>query len=130
MEISKLKQDLKQGFNNTASKFVSRLFEARDNAHVEHLKTKSFAAHSALNEFYNDILDQVDSFIESYQGKHGIVNIEINKVSYTDFLSYLTDFAKYIEKSRSMFEDEFLKNQVDEIAKTCYSTIYKLTYLK
>ena len=130
MEISKLKENLKQGFNNSPNKFISRLFEVRDNAHVEHLKTRSFAAHSALNTLYNKLLKLADSFIESYQGKHGIVNIEINKVSYTDFLSYLTDFAKYIEKSRSMFEDEFLKNQVDEIAKTCYSTIYKLTYLK
>jgi len=130
MEISKLKENLKQGFNNNPNKFISRLFEVRDNAHIEHLKTRSFAAHSALNGLYDDILDQADSFIESYQGKHGLVTIDIVKTTYTDFVNYLTDFAKYVEKSRSMFEDEYLKNQVDEITKTCYSTIYKLTYLK
>jgi hypothetical protein len=115
---------------NSPLKFIGRLFELRDAAHVEHLKTRSFAAHSALNSFYDGILDLADGFVESYQGKYGIIKIEIKPTQPDNFLSYLTEFANYVESSREVFKDEWLKNQVDEISSLAYSTIYKLTYLK
>lgn len=127
MELSKR---LKENPMNSPLRFIGRLFELRDAAHVEHLKTKSFAAHSALNTFYDELLDLADGFVESYQGKYGIVNIEIKSTKPDNFLSFLEEFAKYVESSREVFKDEFLKNQVDEIASLAYSTIYKLTYLK
>ncbi len=127
MELSKR---LRENPMNSPPKFIGRLFELRDAAHVEHLKTRSFAAHSALNTLYDDLLDLADGFVESYQGKHGIVKIDIKPAHPDNFLSYLTEFANYIESSREVFKDEFLKNQVDEIASLAYSTIYKLTYLK
>jgi glycerophosphoryl diester phosphodiesterase len=115
---------------NSPLKFIGRLFELRDAAHVEHLKTKSFAAHSALNTFYDELLELADGFVESYQGKYGIVNIDIKPTKPDNFLTFLQEFANYVESSRDVFKDEFLKNQVDEISSLAYSTIYKLTYLK
>ena len=127
MELSKR---LKENPMNSPLKFIGRLFELRDAAHVEHLKTRSFAAHSALNTFYDKLLKLTDRFVESYQGKHGIVDINIKPAYPTNFLAFLEEFARYVENSRDVFKDEFLKNQVDEIASLAYSTIYKLTYLK
>jgi len=127
MELTKRLRDNPM---NSPLRFIGRLFELRDAAHVEHLKTRSFAAHSALNGFYDELLELADGFVESYQGKHGIVNIDIKYTKPDNFLSYLEEFAKYVESSRDVFKDEYLKNQVDEIASLAYSTIYKLTYLK
>jgi hypothetical protein len=127
MELTKRLRDNPM---NSPLRFIGRLFELRDAAHVEHLKTRSFAAHSALNTFYDKLLKLTDRFVESYQGKYGIVNIDIKPSKPDNFLSYLTEFAQYIESSRDVFKDEYLKNQVDEIASLAYSTIYKLTYLK
>ena len=127
MELSKR---LRENPMNSPLKFIGRLFELRDAAHVEHLKTRSFAAHSALNSFYDGLLDLADGFIESYQGKYGIIKIDIKPTQPDNFLSFLEEFAKYVESSREVFKDEFLRNQVDEIASLAYSTIYKLTYLK
>lgn len=127
MELTKRLRDNPM---NSPLRFIGRLFELRDAAHVEHLKTRSFAAHSALNTFYDELLELADGFVESYQGKHGIVNIDIKYTKPDNFLSYLEEFAKYVESSRDVFKDEYLKNQVDEIASLTYSTIYKLTYLK
>jgi hypothetical protein len=115
---------------NSPLKFIGRLFELRDAAHVEHLKTRSFSAHSALNGFYDELLDLADGFVESYQGKYGIIKIDIKTTQPDSFLPFLEEFAKYVESSRDVFKDEYLKNQVDEIASLAYSTIYKLTYLK
>ena len=125
-----LTRRLKENPMNSPLKFIGRLFELRDAAHIEHLKTRSFSAHSALNGFYDDILGLADGFVESYQGKYGIIKIEIKSAQPDNFLTFLEDFAKYVESSREVFKDEWLRNQVDEISSLAYSTIYKLTYLK
>ena len=127
MELTKRLRDNPM---NSPLRFIGRLFELRDAAHIEHLKTRSFAAHSALNGFYDELLELADGFVESYQGKHGIVNIDIKYTKPDNFLTFLEEFAKYVESSRDVFKDEYLRNQVDEIASLAYSTIYKLTYLK
>ena len=40
--------------------FILLCFHARTNAHVLHLETRSYAAHKALNEFYDEIVDLAD----------------------------------------------------------------------
>lgn len=128
-----LKEKLKDNPMNSASKFVGRLFEARDNAHMEHLRvrgTGSFAAHKALNEFYDGILGLADSFIESYQGKYGIIKFDIKPAYHIDFVEYLKEFGRYVEASREMFKEDWLKNQIDTMCELIYSTLYKLENLK
>lgn len=125
-----LKEKLMNNPMNSPSKFIGRLFEARDVAHIEHLKVRSYSAHKALNKFYDSLLDLTDSFVESYQGKYGIVNIEVKSVKPLEFMEYIEEFAKYVESSRDIFKEDYLKNQIDEIASLVYSTIYKLKFLK
>jgi hypothetical protein len=56
-----------------ASQFVGHLFLSRDVAHSVHLNTRSFSKHSALNTFYDEIVDLADKFAEAYQGRHGLI---------------------------------------------------------
>lgn len=131
--MDSLKEQLKNNPMNSPSKFIGRLFEARDVAHIEHLRVKgvgAYAAHTALNGFYDGILDLADGFVESYQGKYGIVNFEAKSVKTLDFMEYIQELAKYIESSRDIFKEDYLKNQIDEMASLTYSTIYKLKFLK
>ena len=128
-----LKEQLMSNPMNSPSKFIGRLFEARDVAHLEHLRVKgpgAYAAHKALNKFYDSLLDLIDGFVESYQGKYGIVNIEVKSVKPLEFMEYIQELAKYIEASRDVFKEDYLKNQIDELTKLTYSTIYKLKILK
>ena len=110
----------------------SKLFEARDFAHIAHLKTKSYAQHKALNSFYDGLLDLSDSLIETFQGQYGLAKIEISKVTDADPIAYLEDFAMYVIESHNAFDkkDTHLHNIVDEIAALTYQTIYKLKFLK
>ena len=39
-----------------AGELVMRLFHARTTAHVLHLKSRSYAQHVALNEFYDGVV--------------------------------------------------------------------------
>jgi hypothetical protein len=59
------------------SYIFSKLFESREMAHVYHLQVRgdegSHAAHT-LGEYYEGILDLIDTVIETYQGQYGIVD--------------------------------------------------------
>lgn len=51
----------------TVAKFLSTLFNSRDQAHIFHLQTSSYAAHKALNKYYDEIVDLVDTYAETYK---------------------------------------------------------------
>lgn len=114
--------------------FVGTLFLARDVAHSVHLNTRSFAKHSALNEFYDEIVELADKFAEAYQGRHGLIG-PISLMSAkktTNIVEFLEDSLADVEKMR--FEvvektDTPLQNIIDEIVGLYLSTLYKLKFL-
>ena len=114
--------------------FVGTLFLARDVAHSVHLNTRSFAKHSALNEFYDEIVELADKFAEAYQGRHGLIG-PISLMSAkktTNIVEFLEDSLADIEKMRyDVVEktDTPLQNIIDEIVGLYLSTLYKLKFL-
>jgi hypothetical protein len=122
--------------NPLVGQFVSTLFASRTQAHVFHLQTPSFAAHKALNEYYDEIVGLTDSFVEGYQGKYGIItgysNVALLEYeSCEEIINYFTILSMYISKTREMVcQDSYLQNVIDEIVMLISSTIYKLKYLK
>ena len=114
--------------------FIGNLFLARDVAHSVHLNTRSFAKHSALNEFYEEIVDLADKFAEAYQGKYGLIGpIALQSAKKTNnVVEFLEDMVKTIMSDRyDVVEKECtpLQNIIDEILALFYSTLYKLKFL-
>jgi hypothetical protein len=113
---------------------ILRCFHARTNAHVLHLKSKSFAQHVALNTFYEGIVDIIDRVAEGYQGEHGPIDFT-TKVRYaleTDPVKMLTELKEWIEKNRYdavEAEDTFIHNEIDTLVLLCSTTLYKLKFL-
>lgn len=130
MEVPKLKLNtMKPG------DFFGKLFQLRDEIHLNHLKVTgpgSFAAHSALNEFYSDVLDLIDSLVESYQGKYGIIEITISSSKSGDSIKCLEELVKLTDEGSAylLFHESYLRNQIDEISTLTYQTLYKLKNLK
>lgn len=130
MEVPKIKLNtMKPG------DFFGKLFQLRDEIHLNHLKVTgpgSFAAHSALNGFYSDVLDLIDSLVESYQGKYGIIEIVISNTKSGDSIKCLEELVKLTDggSAYSMFTETWIQNQIDEISTLTYSTLYKLKNLK
>ena len=116
------------------NQFVSTLFASRTQAHIFHLQTPSFAQHSALGAYYDGIIDLVDPFIESYQGKYGIVRGYSSPATFReddDTIKYFEGLVKYVELSRERLpQDSYLQNQVDTIVELIQSTLYKLKNLR
>jgi len=117
-----------------ACDFVGVLFLARDVAHSVHLNTRSFAKHSALNSFYDDVIDLADKFAEAYQGRHGLIG-PISLMSAkktTNIIEFLDDQLKDIEAARYLVcekSDSPIQNIIDEIIGLYLSTLYKLRFL-
>lgn len=122
--------------NILMGQFISTLMASRTQAHIFHLQTPSFAAHKALNEFYDEIVGLTDGIVESYQGKYGIItgytNVALQEYqSCEGIIMYFTVLCSYIEKSRTMLcQDTYIQNQIDEVVALINSTIYKLRFLK
>lgn len=115
--------------------FFGKLFSIRDQIHLTHLAitgTGSFAAHKALNEFYDEILDVIDGLIEAYQGKYGIINITIPSSTKGDGITILKGLVTLTDggSAYNMFKESWIKNQLDEISFLAYGIIYKLQNLK
>lgn len=114
---------------------VSGILHSRTQIHIYHLQTKSFAVHKALNDYYDGVVDLFDGLVESYQGKHGIVeNYKCdgydNYSSVNSAIEYLQKLDKTIEGSRKSIKESFIQNQIDTVQELIYSTIYKLKFLE
>jgi glycerophosphoryl diester phosphodiesterase len=135
-ENDEVKVDTDNGKENGSfTTLVSGLLHSRTQIHIYHLQTKSFAVHKALNKFYDEVVDLFDGLVESYQGKHGIIeNYKCD--GYDDYTSvesviqYLQKLDKTIESSRKSVKESFIQNQIDTVQELIYSTIYKLKFLK
>lgn len=114
-------------------KLVAELFAARQTIHALHLQSKDYAEHVALDEFYTDILDLIDEFVEVYQGQYGLVDQAKSITVETDTkpIPYLEKLCETIRKTREELGeyDTHLQNILDEMLSTSYRVKYKLTYL-
>lgn len=100
-----------------------------------HLQTSKYAAHKALNEYYDEIVDCVDSLIESYQGIYGKVSDFKNnfKTEIDDPIPYLEELKKFTKEGRDELinkNDTELWSTIDDILNLIDSTLYKLKELK
>lgn len=110
-----------------AARFIALMFEARNKAHFAHLKTRSFALHKALNEFYDGIIPLADSFAETWQGYTDIIeNYPTVKLS-NEPEKFLVELESFIASERNdMTSRSDLQNIIDEIVSLIQSTKYKL----
>jgi hypothetical protein len=120
--------------NDPVMAFMMHLLHSVTNAHILHLTTRSYAEHQALGTFYSEIGDLVDSFVEAFQGKYGLLHdfIADYKLPGTDPVAYLEMLKVEVETLRRaprFPQDAELQNEVDNIANLINSTLYKLRFL-
>lgn len=112
---------------------VARCFQARTEAHIAHLATRSYAAHKALDEFYHEIVEVADTFAEAVQGRSGLLTIPRTTWKLGDTekpLTIISGLRTWIDDKRDGCCDESeLQNLIDEIVQLCDSTSYKLRFL-
>ena len=114
--------------------FIGTLMQSRNQAHVYHLQTNSFAAHKALQEYYEEIVDLIDGLVESYQGRYGILKgyrMEGTIKEDDNALMYFEGLSKFVEMIRTKVpQDSYIQNEIDNVVNLVESTKYKLKFLK
>jgi hypothetical protein len=127
--------DVEDGSNDDFCEMVCNILHSRNQAHVFHLQTQSFAEHKALNDYYDGVVVLFDGIVESYQGKYGIIkNFKTFKIEQyrngKKTISYFERLLDIIEENRDSVDDSYLQNQIDTVQELINSTIYKLRFLK
>lgn len=114
-------------------KFVSTLLASREQAHVYHLLTRSYAAHKALQAYYEGIVDLVDKYAETYMGKTGrriqFSSSSINRRLNTRPMNAKAYFMALFKKVHAMRlpKNSYLQNIRDEIEELIRQTLYMLS---
>ena len=121
--------------NPMVAKFISTMFNSREQAHIFHLQTTLFAAHKALNKYYDEIVGLVDDYVELFQGRYGIITGYQPPTKFfegdAELLKYFMALQKFVDTGRTQLPDNSdLNNVVDEISQLVNATIYKLRFLK
>ena len=113
------------------AKAIGIMFLSRTMSHMAHLKTKSYATHIALNEFYDGIIDLADTLIEAAQGQYGVLDVPFVNASgnVNDPIGMLQGHLKQLETTMSMVDEDYLMNIFQEITTLYRSTLYKLVNL-
>ena len=121
-------------------KLISTLLESRTQAHIFHWQTKgpgSYAMHIALQSYYEPLTDMIDSLVETYQGKHGILTGYTSPATFTDFekssvLKYFKALAVFVDRAYNKIEpaDTNIINQLDTFKDLIDQTVYRLENLQ
>lgn len=113
----------------TRNQLVIKLLEYRDQLHILHWQTKSYAQHKAFDETYTNLLDLTDQFVEASSGKYGNIKVESQiKLVNTEEVkldAWLNEIVTLLKGVDSVVKDTDLLNIRDEML----GVIHKLKYL-
>jgi len=112
---------------------VAKVFSSRNNAHLQHWRTKSFAQHMALGEFYDEVIEILDTLVEAYQGNFGLIGEvpDVEQNHNKDSIKMLTADVAWIAENRAKVAQDVdaLENIIDELTGLYLKTLYKLENL-
>lgn len=117
----------------TFVEFLSTLLDAKEQTIVWHNQTKSRAEHKALDRFQDELADLYDGLVESTSGIYGrpkgySVGLLIDYKSSDQLSTYYKGLYEYVQKERkTIYQDTWVQNQVDEIAALIGQMLYLLS---
>jgi hypothetical protein len=117
----------------TIGEFFLKLLHASTNGHILHLQTKSYSEHKALQKYYEELPDLVDSIIEEWQGAYQkIIDYPVSyEAPNPNPLQEVLSIRDFLVKNRAIVGDyTSIQNSVDNLMSLLDSTVYKLTFLK
>jgi hypothetical protein len=114
----------------SVSKFIMTLVNSRNQAHVFHLTTNSYAQHKALQKYYEGIIPLLDSYAEIYISQlNGRMTLgDTNSRYIQDPKKSLTYFKNLLARVKKIKlpKDRALQAVQDDIEGLIKSTIYML----
>jgi hypothetical protein len=132
-------ETLKRPSKVTHATLGFELLQGSTKVHLNHLLVSgpgSYAAHKAMNDFYDGVADLADDFIEQYQGASEKLmefptscNFPVMKTA-ADCINYLRDLYDQVNIVQRDCPYSEIVNTLDEVKSLINSTKYKLIFLK
>ena len=109
---------------------ITKSFKTRNTAHANHWTTNSYAQHKALGNFYQDLIDALDKYVEAYQGTFGQLEQVPDQVD--DIIKTLREEMIWLNNNRSNLSKNIpaLENILDEMVALYMKTLYKLESMR
>jgi hypothetical protein len=114
------------------NELVSRVFASRNAAHLQHWASKSYAEHQALGEFYDEVIERLDTLVEAHQGRFGLMGkVEPTTVK-GSIVEVLRSDVEWVEEHHTdvCMKVSSIANLIDGVTEVYLTTIYKLENLK
>jgi DNA-binding ferritin-like protein len=111
---------------NEFGTFFVKMLAVRDQGHIFHWQTRSYARHKAFGNFYEDYLDLVDTLAEAVMGireRPVIGNATITLVDYSDVA-----IKQYLDEAYKLFTVD-IKGVVEQEYVEIYNIIEEITAL-
>lgn len=112
------------------------LLNSATKVHLNHLLTTSYAAHKAMNEFYDAVGGLADDIVEQYQGVTERLLTFPTSYSFPvmntpqDCVNYLRGLYAQVCLCHTDCPYSEIQNVLDEVKSLINSTKYKLIFLK
>lgn len=135
--MQKIPRPAPMGPCTETAQLLSNLQGMVTSTHRLHLKVTgpgSFAAHKALEEFYDAMPDLIDKVAEQYQGaREKLLDIPDPKAyrcsSPMEAVSHLKEVYEEVNQLQKLMPFSEVTNQLDEVKSLIASTKYKLLFL-
>jgi hypothetical protein len=120
----------------TFVEFLSTLNSAKQQTIFWHNQTEVYSEHKTLNGFYESIEDLLDGLVESVAGIYGRPkgyepHDFTDWTSTDDTIKYFQALYTYVQTERkTIYQESWIQNQIDEISALIAGTIYLLTLKK
>lgn len=111
---------------------ITKLLNLQLQFKIFHWQTFSLSKHLAFGELYDGLSENIDEFVETYQGIYGRIDFT-NQSCYLanlkdeSFKMILAENIDSLKKWDTLFQDTDLLNQRDEILAILNKTSYLLT---
>lgn len=132
------KKMIPESFSATADteygEFVVKLLSIRDQSHIFHWQTDSFARHEAFGSFYDEYLGLIDELVESIMGLIGrpkIGNATIHLVDYSPeaLIDFIEGIYPVLGAELEMVLGDIDSEEILDQARVVLLLVDKLKYL-
>ena len=116
----------------TAGEFFGTLQDSVTKEWREHLKTNKYSTHEALDEFYKEMPEKIDSLIEAWQADNDVITDYENILDYgLDAIQFLYALKEHVKAGRAelLRGQTELESMADDILGQIDSALYKLKHL-
>jgi hypothetical protein len=113
---------------------ISRVFNARNAAHLAHWAETNAARHETFGDFYISLIYSVDEVVEAYVGMFGEKpgKVDLVDTPIDDWVEYLRGEVDWLESSRDELSggSDSVAALIDALAGIYLKCCYKLDNLK